>query len=184
MINNNLVEAHCLRCNQIETWDHIAQCSETLDLRKEFIIDLKKALIKANKNEIEVDITFAFGEDIMRYFEHKEEEKCETSQCLIGVKELFRGHVVKAQKGVNMNSSEHKKLNKVAAKYCVDYYVKCWKHRNEACYDTNKQKERIKNWLQKERKEASNTETQQVKDYARKFKIDKERCNVDKIKNR
>ena len=32
LINNDMVEAHCLRCNRTETWDHVVKCQETIKL--------------------------------------------------------------------------------------------------------------------------------------------------------
>ena len=81
-----------------------------------------------------------------------------------------------------MSSKEHRKLNKIAAKYCAEYYVKCQKCRNEACHSNNKQIERIKNWLKKEREEALNSKMQQVKERARKFATDEEQSEVNKMK--
>ena len=34
MINNNIIEEYCSQCDGVETWDHIAQCAETIPMRK------------------------------------------------------------------------------------------------------------------------------------------------------
>ena len=36
MINNNIIDAYCLRYQMVETWDHVVKCNETMHLRKEF----------------------------------------------------------------------------------------------------------------------------------------------------
>ena len=60
------------------------------------------------------------------------------------MRELFRGYVVVVQEGTNINSNKYRVLNKIVAKKCVEFYVKCWKKRNEIYYDKEKQKVRIK----------------------------------------
>ena len=45
MINDNLIEANCSRCNQVETWDHVVKCSETIEIRREFITELLITLV-------------------------------------------------------------------------------------------------------------------------------------------
>ena len=98
------------------------------------------------------------------------------------MKELFRGYVVKVWFGINMNSDIYRALNKVVVKKCVEFYVKYWKHRNEAYHDTEKQKKRIKSWLTKEKEKAVNSVNLQVREYVKKFKIDEERSDIEKMK--
>ena len=69
MINENLIEANCPRCNQIETWDHIVQCSDTVGLRREFITELLLDLVAEKNDEVSIDNIMSFGEDIVRYLE-------------------------------------------------------------------------------------------------------------------
>ena len=40
----------------------------------------------------------------------------------------------------------------------------------------------MKNWFMKEREKAMNSDMQQVRDYVRKFAINEERSNVEKLK--
>ena len=46
MINNNMVDSMCPRCEQVETWDHVIKCKETRRLRKDFVEDLLITLVK------------------------------------------------------------------------------------------------------------------------------------------
>ena len=75
-----MVEAYYLRCDQVETWDHVIKCRETISLRKEFVKDLVVELVKNKPDEINVDVIMSFMEDIMRYIENEEEEEHETNQ--------------------------------------------------------------------------------------------------------
>ena len=139
MINEKLIEANCPRCNQIETWDHVVWCSDTVRLRREFITELLLDLLAEKNDEVSIDNIMSFGEDIVRYLEYEEDEdEYETNQWLIGMKELFRGYIVKVWFGININSDIYRALNKVVVRKCVEFYVKCWKYRNEAYHDIEK----------------------------------------------
>ena len=58
---------------------------------------LKQKPVEANLNEI-----MAFCEDILRCLEEETEEEYETNQQFVGMKEAFRGHVVKDWQGTNL----------------------------------------------------------------------------------
>ena len=89
MINNNMVEAYCLRCDNIETWDHVIKCKETIKLRKEFIEKLLVELLKQRADGVDMNVIIAFYENILRYLEEEEEEEYKTNQNYVGMKELF-----------------------------------------------------------------------------------------------
>ena len=61
---------------------------------------------------------------------------------MIRMKELFRGYVIKVQKGVDFSQSKYKILNKILSKHCILYYQKCWKHRNDQYHNEDEQKRR------------------------------------------
>ena len=42
LINDDLIEKECLRCNAIETWDHIVRCPKVRSKQREFIINLRE----------------------------------------------------------------------------------------------------------------------------------------------
>ena len=133
IINDNLVEVHYSQCNQVEMQDYVVRCGERVELQKEFTCELLIEMLKAKDNKVCIDAIMAFGEDILWQLECEEdEEECETSQWMIGIKELFRGCIVKAQTGVDMNYDKHRKLNKIVVRERVEYYAKCQKHKNEA----------------------------------------------------
>ena len=144
MINNNLVEANCPHCNQVKTWDHVIKCCKTKTLRREFIQELVIELVKVKPSDVSIDLIMSFIENILWYLENEEEEEYETNQSLIGMKELFRGYVMVVWEGTDLNSKKYRVLNKIVVKKCVEFYVKCWKYRNEIYYDEEKQKERVK----------------------------------------
>ena len=77
----------------------------------------------------------SFVEDTLWYLENDKDKEYETNQSLIGIKELFRGYVVVVWEGTNLNSKKYRMLNKIVAKKCVEFYMKCWKERNKAYYD-------------------------------------------------
>ena len=95
MINENMVEAYCPRCNSLEMWDHVIRYLEIIAIRKKFIEKLLLKMLK-NRDDIEVNLIILFCEDILRYLEDniEDEDEYEINQHYIGIKELFRGYIV------------------------------------------------------------------------------------------
>ena len=82
----------------------------------------------------------------------------------------------------NAHEGKYRTLNKIVVRKCVEFYVECWKHRNEVYHDNDKQKERLRNWVIKEKESAVRSENAQVREYVRKFAINEEQSEVDKMK--
>lgn len=61
----------------------------------------------------------SFCKDALRHLENKEDEEHEMNQELVGIKELFRGHVVNDRIGTNMNSKKCRHLNAIIGRECV-----------------------------------------------------------------
>ena len=72
MINNNIVEAICPRCEKVETQDYVIKYEETISLRKEFIKDLVVELVKNKPDDVHVEQIMSFIEDILRYAKNEE----------------------------------------------------------------------------------------------------------------
>ena len=138
--------------------------------------------MKKKPEEVSMDIIMAFVEDILQYLENKEEEEYETNQYLVGIQELFRGYVIVVWEGIELSSKKYSILNEIVAKKCMEFYVKCWKQRNEILYDENKQRECVKKWYEKEKERAEKSDINQVREFAKKFKINIEQYNIDTIK--
>ena len=81
-----------------------------------------------------------------------------------------------------MSSKKYRKLNIIVVRKCMEFYIKCYKHRNDAYHNADRQKERIKNYVIKERENSMNSNIHQVRDYVRKFAINEEKSNVEKFK--
>ena len=139
-------------------------------------------LIKVKKKDVDANDVMALGEDILRYLEQDDEEEYETSQGIIGMNELFRGCIVKDWMGANAQEDKHRTLNEIVVRKCVEFYAECWKHRNEVCHDNDKQKERLRKWVIKEKESAVRSENVQVREYVRKFAINEEQSDADKMK--
>jgi hypothetical protein len=181
LINNNMTEEHCPRCNRLETWDHVIRCSTTIEMRKEFIKNLLMALLKEREN-VPVNEIMAMGEDILCYLEEGPEDEYETNQHYIGMKDLFRGYVIKNWKETDFNSRKYRRLNKVLVRQCVWYYNECWKDRNRVMHDESKQRERLKKWYEKEKNKAERSEYRQLNLYVERCKIDIENSTNETIK--
>ena len=50
---------------------------------------------------------------------------------IIQMKELFQGYIVKVWKGMNFGSEKYKIVNKEVVRHYIQYYLNCWKYRNE-----------------------------------------------------
>jgi len=81
--------------------------------------------------------------DIIVYLEEGDEDEYETSQQYIGMRELFRRIVVKDWKGSDFHYTKYEVLNKILVYHAMQYYRKCWLHRNECYYDADKQKKHV-----------------------------------------
>ena len=93
--------------------------------------------------------------------------------------EPFQGYVVKAQIGTNMNSDMCQSLNKVVVRKCDEFYANRQKHRNKTCHDAERQEKRIKSQLKKEARNSTNLQTREC---VKKFAIDEERSDIEKMK--
>ena len=90
------------------------------------MVELLSELLKERNEDASIDQIMSFAEDIMWHLEYEDnEDECETNQRMIGMIELFRGHVVKAWFDANMSSDVHRTLNKIIVCKCVEFYAKC-----------------------------------------------------------
>ena len=152
-----------------------------MGMRKEFMQELLSKLLK-HKNDIGVNEIMSFCEDILVYLEEDEDAEYETNQQHVGMKELFRGYVIRDWMGINFSTKKYRHVNKIIASECVYFYDRCWKHRNEAQHDESKQKERMKRWYEKEKDRGLRSNMRQIRMHVDKCKIDENRCNSDACK--
>ena len=78
MINENMVEVYCPRCDSIETWDHVIRYPEMIAMRKKFMEKLLLEMLK-NRDDVEVNLIMSFCEDILQYLEDDIEDEYETN---------------------------------------------------------------------------------------------------------
>ena len=57
---------------------------------------------------------------------------------------LLQEYIMKAQKELNFGESKHHSLNIILVKYYVPCYKKCWKHRNRAYHNRDKERKRAR----------------------------------------
>ena len=135
MINKKNTGDDCPRCSQPETWDHVVKCSKTIEIRRQYVSNLFKEMMKANKGQIETREILDMIEDILVYLENGDPEEYETSQQYIGIDQLFQGFVVRDWKGSDFLCNKYGVLNKILVYHSVIFYKDCWKHRNEEYHD-------------------------------------------------
>ena len=79
--------------------------------------------------------------DIVKYF--NTEEFFWTNQQAWGVREIFRGVVVKSWVAMPVESIKFKKHNKILIKKAVEFYSKCWKERCNVLHSLECRKQRL-----------------------------------------
>ena len=121
LMSNNMIDDHCPRCQEVEAWDHVMKCKETMNLRKEFV---KKLLLELLKNREFVDVSeiMSFCEDILVHLENDQEVECKTNQQCVGMMELFHRRVAKNWMSAHMNVKKHRHLNMILARECAHFY--------------------------------------------------------------
>ena len=183
MINKMMTTMECPLCNEKETWEHVVQHRETKACRKEFIKDLAIELFNERGSEINPEDMLDMLEDIIGFLQGDEDEdEHETSQQCVGMKDIFRGIVVKDWKGADFNCTKYHKLNKIIVCHSVQYYRKCWLNRNEKLHDEEMQRIRVKEWKKNIEKQVEQKEPLAAKMHANRTKIDEERSSVDQIR--
>ena len=109
----------------LKTWDHVVKYKATRQVRKKFVKELLLELQKAKPDNVDGEETLSFVEDILRCLDDDDSEECETNQGIIGIRDLFRGHVVKVWSGTHFSDRKHHKLNKISLRLCVKHYYDC-----------------------------------------------------------
>jgi len=71
----------------------------------------------------------------MQKFLRNQGEDIETNQDSIGMKYIFRGILIKAWTGENFAMIKYTMLNRIIAKYCMNFYMECWTNRNLKLHD-------------------------------------------------
>ena len=99
------------------------------------------------------------------------------------MRELFRGIVVKDWKGSDFHCTKYEVLNKILVYHAIQYYRKCWLHRNKYCYDVDKQKKHVIEWKENLEKHVEENEPVVVKTFVRRYKIDAERSSMESMKS-
>ena len=71
-------EAICLRCEMVETWEYVIQCSENSRGRKVAKILIETSLKKRPK-EVQEDVVIWFVKEITKHMRNEEEEEYKTN---------------------------------------------------------------------------------------------------------
>ena len=70
----------------------------------ECVKDFTISLINCKNRKVDAEENLSLVEDTLSYLEDEKNEERETNQCIIEMKELFRGHSAKAWKGVDFST--------------------------------------------------------------------------------
>ena len=95
------------------------KCKETVPLRREFVKQMLKELNINCPHNIEKEEILAIVEDILIYLEDRNSDNYKTNQGILGIRNLFRGYIVKVWKGANFAQDKYHKLNKIVVRLCI-----------------------------------------------------------------
>ena len=100
------------RWSELEDWNHVVLCGCTESKRNEYLGRLRKKIDKADsKNEVKIN---AIISDIHTFLQ--KESNYQTSQELIGLRNLFRGMAFQFWIGDDFKNNNDRKHNKVITK--------------------------------------------------------------------
>ena len=119
----------------------------------------------------------------IRIFLVNQEEELITNQKYIGFRNLFHRYIVKVQQGTNFSESKYKEYNRILVQLCTKYYIIYWKNRCKNFHNKDFQRNRIKEWYQKEKHNVLKSNYLQVKAYVIYRDINIQNCSTRMIKN-
>ena len=152
-------------------------------MQREFIKKTAKDLFKANEQNVAEETTLNMLEDIATFFNNDgEDEEHTTSQQCVGIKEIFRGFIVKDWEGSNFNSERFRELNKVLVVNAVLFYKECWTLRNECNNNEEQQRNRVTKWYEEVKHNVEVNEPLAVQTFVRRNKIKVQRSSIESIK--
>jgi len=181
-INNDVCRNKCPRCNAIEDWEHIILCKGVESLKNEYIEELKVLTTKEKINDEERLMVNLIINDIESYLLDDGNEY-NTTQHLIGMKMIFRGWVVKNWSNVNQQTSFNmKKINKIIVKISVQFYSKCWKHRNEIMHSPEIYRKYMEEWYCNLRELIVRGNKPEMHKYLKTYEINVDQCSTSYIR--
>ena len=146
LANNNMVEAVCLRCCRIETWEYAMKCFKIERNRADYVKKMIKEMIKKKLRDMKIDHIMLFIEGILRHLEGETEEDCETNQHYTRIQNLFQQCAVKAWFGMNFSNNQCRIINEFIAQLCIKHYDKYQKQRNKILHSNKKGREQTLKW--------------------------------------
>jgi len=138
-------------------------------------------LVMVEQNQVTNNEIFGMTEDILNFLEEDLDDNYETNQHLVGMAELFCGHIIKAWYGVDFSQDKYCILNRIVTKHYILYYAKCWKDRNIYYHDEQKQKIRAIEWKRKLEKNIEENELVNVRRMIQQMNIDEQQCSANTI---
>jgi len=183
MINKNLCSNRCPRCENVEDWEHVITCPAIDHLQCEYIKEIKEKGNKIIHSDDDKQLFKLIIEDVTQYLARNESWTYNTTQHIIGMKNMFKGWIVKGWDNPEKEQSpEMIKVNKMLVKASVSYYSKSWVHRNEMLHNPKSYKSYVVQWHNRivELIERSNRPV--MRQYLRIQKIDTEKCSSGYIR--
>ena len=183
MINRNLVSSKCPRCNNVEDWEHVITCPAIDQLQKEYLKEIKEKGDKIIHTHEDKELFKLILNDVTQYLAMNTEWNYVTTQHIIGMKNMFKGWIVKGWDDPRKEqSSDMRKVNIMLVKASVSYYSKSWVHRNEMLHNPEKYKEYVVQWHHRIVALLERSNRPVMRQYLRTQQIDTEKCSSGYIR--
>jgi len=183
LIDKKNRHAVCPTCNEIETWEHVMLCEKQKEKRAEWVQKLKTQfdviLKKRKATAYEINIVREMENDIVKYF--NKEENFWTNQQVLGMRDVFRGIVVRDWGALPIECIDFTPYNKVMIKKAVDFYSACWNNRCVVMHSPEVRKQYLRKELKAIKLEAMSGTIENYNRYVKAYPINEETASLESM---
>ena len=157
-----------------ETWKHDLLCNSDKNLREECVENLKNKLMSTDKHKHAQDYEKKSVNEMIKDMQlcSRGYDNFYANQQRAGIKNLFKGIVVKELVMIPQKSVKFNPHNRVLIVMCVNLYHDCWKKRCVVLHDPSMQLIGLKNEIERAKEKYLNGSTEELKKYVDVHKID------------
>ena len=138
---------------------------------------MRETMMRTKTHEKKINETNNILLDVKNYLGGQRD--CVTTQGIIGIDKIFRVYVVKDWYGDEEDCESYPEINKIIVKKSVEFYAKCWDHRNSCLNESETKRKMVMDWHENEKREALNGEYPQVARYVRECDENMERRSTE-----
>ena len=116
-------------------------------MRKQYCENMKEKLVRTKLYEEKVQEVKGLLSDIKKYFNGDRDYV--TSQAVLGFDKIFIGYIVKDWYRDDENCESYHEFNRIIVKKSVEFYNKCWDHRNSCMNQKELKRKMVMDWYEK-----------------------------------